>query len=141
MSDRMNDPPLEPAQPDRSLPELLGMMTTDLSTLMRKEVELAREELKEEASKAGKAGGAFAGAAVVGLLAGVALVMTLGLALGALINDVWWLGFLIVTIILGAVAAVLALRGRAEIKTLNPTPDQTIETLKEDAQWLSERRS
>lgn len=137
----MNDPPLEPAQPERSLPELLGMMTTDLSTLMRQEVELAREELKEEGRKAGKAGGAFAGAAGAGLLAGVALVMTLGLALGALINDVWWLGFLIVTIILAAVAAVLAQRGRTEIKTLNPTPDQTIETLKEDAEWLSERRS
>jgi F0F1-type ATP synthase assembly protein I len=117
------------------------MMTTDLSTLMRKEVELAREELKEEGRKAGKAGGAFAGAAVVGLLAGIALVMTLGLGLGALINDLWWLGFLIVTIILGVVAAVLAQRGRTEVKALNPAPEQTIETLKEDAQWLNERRS
>jgi len=129
----------EPLQADRSLGELLSAMTQDLSTLMRQEVELAREELKEEGRKAGKAGGAFAGAAVVGLLAGVALVMTLGFALDSFLPT--WLAFLIVTVLLGAVAAVLAQRGRTEVKQLNPAPEQTIETLKEDAQWLSERRS
>jgi len=43
--------------------------------------------------------------------------------------------------VLGAVAAVLGLRGREQMKEIEPKPEQTIETLKEDAQWLKEQRS
>lgn len=129
----------EPLQADRSLPELLSQLTGDLTRLFQDEVELAKEELKAEGQKAGKAGAAFGGAAVVGLLAGFAFVLFLGFALDSFLPT--WLAFLIVTILLGVVAAVLGLRGKAQMQEVNPAPEQTIETLKEDAQWLSERRS
>jgi len=131
--------PDQPLRPDRSLPELLAELTGDMTRLFRDEVELAKEELKQEGQKAGKAGAAFGGAAVVGLLAGVSLVMFLGFALDSFLPT--WLAFLIVTILLGAIAAVLGLQGKKKVQEVNPAPEQTIETLKEDAQWLSERRS
>ncbi|MCU1453407.1 MAG: sle [Acidimicrobiales bacterium] len=133
------DPTIEPRQPDRSLSELVSDMTSDLSTLMRKEVELAREEIKEEVAKARTAGVSFGGAAVAGLLTGVALVLTLGYTLDIFMPA--WAAFLVVTLVLGAVAAAFATKGKREVQELNPKPEQTIETLKEDAQWLSERRS
>ncbi|MCU1371662.1 MAG: hypothetical protein JWO77_2856 [Ilumatobacteraceae bacterium] len=130
---------MPPVQGERTLAELVGTMTEDVSTLMRKEVELAKEELRVEATKAKKAGVGFGGAAASGLYAGVALVM----ALGFLLDEIMplWLAFLIVAVVLGVVAAVLAKKGQQELKQLNPAPEQTIETMKENAQWLNERKS
>ena len=129
----------QPLRPERSLGELLGEMSEELSTLFRQEVELAREELKEEGRKVGRAGSRFGGAAVAALYAGFALVLTLGYLLATFLPE--WVGFLVVTLVLGAIAAVLGLRGKKEAQAIQPAPEQTIETLKEDAQWLSERRS
>ena len=130
---------VEPAEPDKSIGDLLSDMTSDLSTLVRQEMELAKEEMKVEVNKAGKAGAGFGGAAVVGLLAGVGLVLTLGFALDAFL---WrWLAFLIVTAVLGAIAAALGMAGKKKIDELNPKPEKTIQTLKEDKQWLSEQKS
>ncbi|HEU5148862.1 MAG TPA: phage holin family protein [Iamia sp.] len=131
--------PDEPLRAERSLPELLSELTGDMTRLFRDEVELAKEELKQEGRKAGRAGAAFGAAAVVGLLAGVALVMFLGFALDSFLPT--WLAFLIVTIVLGAIAAALGVQGRNKAREIDPVPEQTIETLEEDAQWLSERRS
>ncbi len=127
----------QPKQPERTLPELISTMGTDLSTLMRQELELAKEEIRVEVAKATKAGGAFGGAAGAGFYAGIALVITLGLVLDVFL---WaWLAFLIVTVVLGAIAAVLAVQGKKTLDTVNPTPEKTIQTLKDDAQWLSEQ--
>lgn len=132
MSDR-------PLRAETSLPQLLSELTGDMTQLFRDEVELAKEELKTEGRKAGQAGAAFGGAAVVALLAGFGLVLTLGFGLDSFLPT--WLAFLIVTIVLGAVAAVLGMQGKKKVQEIDPAPEQTIETLKEDAQWLSERRS
>jgi len=130
---------VQPAQPERSLGELFSDMTRDFSTLIRKEVELAKTELKEEASTAGKAGAMLGGAAVVGLVAFIILSMTVAFALDTFL---WrWLSFLIVTVVLAAVAGVLASIGKKRLEAVNPTPETTVQTLKEDAQWLSEQRS
>lgn len=130
---------VEPKQPERTLSELIGAMTQDVSTLMRQEVELAKEEVKVEVKQAGRAAAGFGAAAASGLYAGFALVLTLGFLL-----DEWlptWVGFLIVTVVLGAIAAVTGKRGQAEMKKVDPVPQETITTLKEDAQWLSEQKS
>ncbi|HEV7721785.1 MAG TPA: phage holin family protein [Iamia sp.] len=110
-----------------------------MTRLFRDEVELAKEQLKEEGRKVGKAGAAFGGAAVVALLAGFGLVLALGFGLDSFMPT--WLAFLIVTIVLGVIAAGLGLQGRNQAQAIEPAPEETIETLKEDAQWLSERRS
>ncbi len=130
---------VEPVKPEKSIGDLLSDMTSDLSTLVRQEMELAKEEMKVEVNKAGKAGAGFGAAAVVGLLAGVGLVLTLGFALDAFL---WrWVAFLVVTVVLGAIAAALGMAGKKKIDELNPKPEKTIQTLKEDKQWLSEQKS
>jgi MFS family permease len=89
---------VQPAHHARSLGELFGDMTRDFSTLIRKEVELAKTELKEEAQAAGKAGGMLGAAGVVGLVAFIILAMTIAFALDAFL---WrWVAFLIVTVVL-----------------------------------------
>ena len=111
-----------------SLGELLGDVTRDLSTLMRQEVELAKAELKQSATKAGKGSGMLAGAGVAGHF--VLLFLSLGLmfALGALMPLGW--AALIVAVVWGIIAAVLASIGRKELKQIKGLP-QTGETLSE----------
>ena len=111
-----------------SLGELLGDVTRDLSTLMRQEVELAKAELKQSATKAGKGSGMLAGAGVAGHFVLVFLSLGLMFALGALMPLGW--AAVIVAVVWGITAAVLASIGRKELKQVKGLP-QTGETLSE----------
>jgi hypothetical protein len=117
-----------------SVGELIGNISNDLSTLFRQEVELAKAELKQEASKAGKAAGMLGGAGFAGHLAVVLLSFALVFALGN-VMDLGWAA-LIVAVIWGIIGAVLYVNGRKRLKTVDPVPRRTADTLKEDAQWL-----
>ncbi|WP_400160507.1 phage holin family protein [Arthrobacter sp. BPSS-3] len=112
-----------------SLGELLGDVTRDMSTLMRQEVELAKAELKQTTSRAGKGGGMLAGAGVAGHF----VLLFLSLALWWGIGEEWT-GFgwsaVIVAIIWGIIGAVLASIGRKELKAIKGLP-QTAETIQE----------
>jgi hypothetical protein len=111
-----------------SLGELLGDVTRDLSTLMRQEVELAKAELKQSATKAGKGSGMLGGAGVAGHFVLIFLSLALMFALGALMPLGW--AAVIVAVIWGIIAAVLAAMGRKELKQIKGLP-QTGETLSE----------
>lgn len=119
---------------ETSVGELIGNISNDLSQLFRQEVELAKAELKQEASKAGRAGGMLGGAAFAGYLAVVLLSFALVFALGN-VMDLGWAA-LIVAVIWGIAGAVLFAGGRRKLKTVDPMPRRTVDTLKEDAQWL-----
>ena len=123
----------------RSVGELLSEVTGDLSKLMRQEVALAKVELKEEAAKAGKAGGLLGGAGAVGYLVLVFVSLALMFALDEVMPMGW--AALLTAVILGIVAAVLFVVGRNRLKQVNPKPEQTVETLKEDVQWAKNRNS
>ena len=123
----------------RSVGELLGEVTGDLSKLMRQEVALAKVELKEEAQQAGKAGGLLAGALAVGYLVLVFLSLALMFALDNVMGVGW--AALVTAALLGIVTAVLFVVGRNKFKQVNPKPEQTVETLKEDVQWAKNRTS
>lgn len=123
----------------RSVGDLLGEVSGDLSKLLRQEVALAKVELKEEATKAGKAGGLLAGAVACGYLVLVFLALALVFALDN-VMDIGWAA-LLTAVLLGIIAAVLFVIGRNRLKQVNPTPEQTIETLKEDVQWAKNRSS
>ncbi len=123
----------------RSLGEIVGEVTTDLSTLMKQELELAKVELKQEATKAGKGAGMLAGAALGGLM----LLVFLSLALMWLLDDfiILELAAFIVALLWGAVAATLAVLGRKHLKNANPQLPKTQQTLQEDASWAKTQTS
>ena len=129
--------------PDRdvsqaSVGQLIGEVTSDLSTLMRQELDLAKAEMKAEAAKAGKGAGMLGGAGYAGHLTVLFLSLTLMWALGDLWNHLAW-GALVVALIWGLAATFLFVKGREQIKRVNPKPEQTVETLKEDVQWAKNR--
>jgi len=117
-----------------SLGQIISDISEDLSRLFRQEVELAKAELRAEAGKAGKAAGMLAGAGIAALLLTFMLSLALMYALGNVMNLGW--AALIVAILWGAAAAVLYTTGRKRLKDVDPVPRQTVQTLKEDAQWL-----
>jgi uncharacterized membrane protein YqjE len=124
---------------ERSLGELLGDITSNLTTLMKQELDLAKTEAKAEAAKAGKGAGLMAGAGVTGHLALLFASLALMFLLDTWMHTAW--AALIVTALWAVVAAVLASRGRKELKELNPKLETTQRTLKEDVQWAKEQKS
>ena len=118
--------------------ELVKQLSEQASTLARQEVELAKAELTEKARTAGTGAGMFGGAGLLGLLALGALTASLILALDEAMAS--WLAALIVAVVYGAAAAVVALAGRDRVKEgMPPAPEQTIESVKEDVQWAKTR--
>nr|WP_026537336.1 phage holin family protein [Arthrobacter sp. 9MFCol3.1] len=111
-----------------SLGDLLGEVTRDMSTLMRQEVELAKIELKQSATRAGKGTGMLAGAGVAGHFVLLFLSLALWWALGNVMG-LGWSG-VVVAVIWAVVAAVLAAMGRKELNAIKGMP-RTAETLQE----------
>jgi len=124
---------------DRSLGQVVSDLSSDLSTLMKQEVELAKVELKAEVAKAGKGAGMLGGAG----LAGWFVLLFLSLALMFLLDN--WLpvevAALITTALWAIVAGVLAVLGRKRLQEANPQLPKTQETLKEDVQWARAQKS
>ncbi|MGO4237565.1 phage holin family protein [Pseudarthrobacter sp. YAF2] len=131
MSSQIPEPPPSAAHvkaDNASIGELLGDVTRDLSTLMRQEVDLAKAELKQSATKAGKGTGMLAGAGVGGHFVLLFLSLALMFALGAIMPLGW--SALITAVVWAIIAAVLASIGRKELKQIKGLP-QTGETLSE----------
>jgi len=123
---------------ERPLGDLVKQLAEQTSTLVRQEVDLAKAEVAQKGQQAGKGAGLLGAAAVIGLLAAGALTAFLIMLLdGALAN---WLAALIVAVVFGAIAAILALQGRNRIRAATPAkPEQTVETVKEDVEWAKTR--
>ncbi|GAA4838163.1 phage holin family protein [Kitasatospora terrestris] len=132
-ADRSTPPPGRQSEGD-SLGDLIGEITSDLSQLVRDEIDLAKAEIKQEANKAAKASGMLAGAGYAGHLVLVLASLTLVFALGNAMNLAW--AALIVTALWAVAGAVLYRAGRSRLKDVRLKPEQTIETLKEDAAWV-----
>jgi uncharacterized membrane protein YqjE len=124
---------------DQPIGELLKQLSQETTTLVRQELELAKVEAAEKGKKAGVGAGMFGGAGVAGLLMlgslTAFLILVLALAIPA------WAAALLVTVVWAAVAGLLALKGRNQLREMGkPVPEKTVETVKEDVQWLKNRR-
>ncbi|MFR9800951.1 phage holin family protein [Pseudonocardia sp. RS010] len=114
---------------DVSVGDLLGRVSRDLSTLMRQELALAQAEVKQEARKAGKAAGSFGAAGFAGYM----VLLFLSVALWAALSTVTgggWAGLIVAAVwaVIGAIAFVL---GRNNLRRTHPTPERTVDTLKQ----------
>jgi nitrate/nitrite transporter NarK len=119
---------------ETSIGELIADISNDLSQLFRQEVELAKAEVKQEASKAGKAAGMLGGAGFAGYLAVVLLSFAVVFGLANVMDAGW--AALIVAVVWAVIGAALYAAGRKRLKTVDPVPRRTVDTIKEDAQWL-----
>jgi uncharacterized membrane protein YqjE len=123
---------------DRSLGELLGDLGSQVTTLVRKELELARTEMTDKASAASRdaalmgVGGALLYAGLLGLMAAIVL----GLIEAGLDP---WIAALLVGVVVAAIGGALVARGRSGLATTDLTPKRTIETIQDDAEWVKER--
>jgi hypothetical protein len=123
---------------ERSLGELFGDLTSSLSTLIRKEIELARTEMTARATKVSRDAGLIGVGGALLYAAVLALLVTAGLVLVE-----WgvpaWLAALIVTIVVAAIGGLLVATGQANVKKADLAPRRTIESVKDDAEWAKER--
>jgi len=125
---------------ERPIGEVARDLTRDLSLLVRQEIDLAKAEMSEKGRTAAPGIGLLGGAGVTALCACGALTAFLILVLALFLPD--WLAALIVAAVLGAVAYVLAQRGKERVQEAGkPVPEQTIETVKEDVEWAKTRAS
>jgi uncharacterized membrane protein YqjE len=122
-----------------SLGELFSKLTKDFSQLVSTQVELAKVELKEEATQAAKGAGMLAGAGVAGHLA--VLLLSFAAAWGIATAIPAGFAFLIVGAAWAIAAGVLALNGRTQLRTVQAVPPQSKQALKEDIEWARQQKS
>jgi Putative Actinobacterial Holin-X, holin superfamily III len=119
------------AEADQPVAALLRDLSEQTSTLVRKELELARLEMTEKGKRAGIGVGMFGGAGLVGLYALGALIAAAILLLATAITP--WLAALVIAAVCGAVAGGLALMGKSKVSQATPPlPEQATESVKED---------
>lgn len=126
------------AKREESLGELFGDLAQETSTLIRQEVALAKAEMTQKAAETGKnvgmiaAGGAVLYAGFLAILA--AIIVGLGEA-----GMAWWGAALLVGVIVAVVGGVLAWKAIQDLKSANMAPQETVQTLKDDARWAKDQ--
>jgi VIT1/CCC1 family predicted Fe2+/Mn2+ transporter len=125
---------------ERPIGEVAKELTSDLSLLMRQEIELAKAEMTQKGRTAAPGLGMLGGAGVVALCAAGAITAFLVLVFSLFLPE--WLAALIVGVGLAAVTYVLVRQGKERVADAGkPVPEQTIETVKEDVEWAKTRAS
>ncbi|MEV5508731.1 phage holin family protein [Streptomyces orinoci] len=117
--------------------ELVQRASQQLTELVRGELRLAQAEMKQKGKRYGKGGGLFGGAGLVGFLMLQAMVATVIAALAVALPV--WAAALIVTAVLGVIAAVMAISGKKQVdQAAPPAPEQTVENVKADVAKIKE---
>jgi uncharacterized membrane protein len=121
---------------NRSLSGVFQDILRDVQEIVRSEVNLAKAEIRQEASKVASSTRWIIGGAVTGLFAVLFLLWALVYAIAL----VWplWAAALLVAALLSIAAAVLLLGGIRRFKQVHPTPERTLETIKENVEWVKQ---
>ena len=130
---------MQQSNDDRSLGELFAELARETSTLVRQEVTLAKTEMTDKATKAGKDVASIAIGGAVAYAGFLVILAALVLLLAEVIDT--WLSALIVGAVVLLAGYFLLQRGREALKSEDLAPRQTMETLKEDAEWAKRQTS
>lgn len=133
----IRDEPYPLAEPETSLGELVGRVAGDMGAMLRDHIELAKEEITAEVKKAGTGAGLLGGGAIAAWT-GVLLVSFSAAWALALVVDTW-LAFLLVGLVWLGVAGVMAMMGRKELTEVDLRPEETMNEIEKDKQWLKEQ--
>lgn len=124
-----------------SIGSLMRGILVDVRQLMREEIALARVEIREQAGRA-KAAAASLGAAVAALaLGGIFLLVAIAVGMADLLDWPVWAGFLVVALLLSIAGAAMLTLGRRRLRSVHAVPEQTVQTLKENSEWIAKRLS
>ena len=126
---------------ERSIGELFGQLSQDMTLLVRQEIQLARTEMSDKLSRFTTNLVSVLSGGFVAYLGGLALVAALILAIRDLANISLALSSLIVGAVLAIVGYVMLQKGVKELKRVDLAPRRTVETLKDDVQWAKEQRT
>ncbi|HEV2132273.1 MAG TPA: phage holin family protein [Longimicrobiaceae bacterium] len=132
---RVSPPPPPPPGAEPSLGELFRQLTQDSTTLIRQEIALAKAELRENMGGVARSAAMIAVGGAVALVGLLVLTAFLVILLGDLIGN-YWLAALIVGLLFAVIGGVLVSTHLKRLRETNLRPDQTIQTLQEDKQWL-----
>lgn len=122
---------------ERSIGELFSELAGETSTLIRQEIALAQVEMTHKATTAGKnvgylaVGGAIGYAGLLAIVAGV--IMGLAYLMPA------WIAALLVGAVIGIASYLMISSALTALKNMDIKPTETVETIKEDAQWLKDQ--
>jgi len=118
-----------------ALGDLFRQLAQDSATLVRQEVALAKAELRENVKSVARDTAKIAVGAVVAAVGALVMVLFLVLLLGDVVGE-YWAGALIVGVLFVAIGGFLAMGAMKRLKKDTLAPEQTLQTLKEDKQWL-----
>jgi len=124
-----------------SIGGLIRGILTDLRTLIREEIALARVEIREQAGRARAAAMSFGIAAAALLFGGAFLLVAVATAVADLLGWPVWAGFLAVAVLLSLIGFITLWSGRRQIRNLHAVPEETVSTLKENSEWIAKRLS
>jgi len=122
---------------EQSVGELLGELYRGASSLIQLELELAKTEMSQKASRVGKnvgflaAGGAIAYAGFLAILAGIIALLGLLIPL--------WLSALIIGLVVAGIGGALVMSGLKTLQQESVAPQKTLDTLKEDKEWMADQ--
>ena len=124
-------------QTERSLGELFSSLSREVSFLFQQEVQLAKAEMTEKASTAGRSMTFIAVGGFVAYAGFLALLAAAVLGLSEFMSG--WLAALIVGVVVAVIGYIVLQKGINDLKNMNPAPEHTMTTLKEDGQWLKQQ--
>jgi len=124
---------------DTSVASLLGGIVGDAQELVRQEIALARQEIREEISTAKDAAVKLVIAGAVLGVGGLLLVLMLAQGLADLLNWPTWAGYGVVGLVLAIVGYILISSAQKRMKQIKPVPEKTVETMKENVAWIKDR--
>ena len=125
----------------RTIGELFGQLSQDMSLLVRQEVALARVEVGEKVGRFRQEAMSVLAGAAVAYFGALALVAAVILILDQVVGMATWLAALLVGAVLVIIGYVMLQRSLRDLRQIDPTPRRTVATLKDDVEWAKEQRS
>jgi uncharacterized membrane protein YqjE len=124
---------------ERSIGSIVGDAISNLQEIVRTEIELVKTETREEAMTAVRASGLLVGGVIAALYALGLFLLAVAWGLSEFMD--LWLALGIVFLVMAVIAGVLIMVGKSRLSNVNPKPEQTMETLKEDVAWAKRQMS
>jgi xanthine/uracil permease len=136
---------MQAVREERSIGQLLKELRDETTTLLRQEVDLAKTEISEKASRTGRNLGSLAVGGGVAFLGALALLAAVIYGLTSILNQFMsvgvaiWLAPLIVGLVLASIGYSLVQKALTTLRQESLTPQRTTQTLQENKEWLKAR--